>query len=319
MKSFILSIALLAGLNVSASTVDSYNLPITGVQTEENFTMNAVQTKTEYKNETVANTCYRTVFAGYRQECRQEPVVICYPGGPAGQVCSTRFETRCYQVPQYRQEAYTCYQTVSTPYEVFSHNVQANVNVRVAKAPSDIQAPHNTCSINFILSGEAFRPSAHCAEFVILAESSNTETREPFKVTQNRALSLTLIDAQKLAAPTKGGIADMRLEGQTLTFRTGNLNKNSNFSLKLYIERQKIFGSDETVINRNLVPSEYSFEQINDDFGIVKINLSKLVGGINTKRKNFLKVTLDVPLDRSKVINATLPVLSVDNSITVNN
>ena len=141
MKSLILSIALLAGLNVSASTVDSYNLPITGVQTEENFTMNAVQTKTEYKNETVANTCYRTVFAGYRQECRQEPVVICYPGGPAGQVCSTRFETRCYQVPQYRQEAYTCYQTISVPYEVFNNYVKALVNVKLPNVPAGSNLP----------------------------------------------------------------------------------------------------------------------------------------------------------------------------------
>ena len=94
MKMLILAILSLSSLNISASTVDSYTLPIKGVQAEENFSMNATQTKTEYRSETVANTCFRTVFSGYRQECRQEPEVICYPGGPNGKTCSTRFVTR---------------------------------------------------------------------------------------------------------------------------------------------------------------------------------------------------------------------------------
>lgn len=319
MKMLILAIALLASFNLSASTVDTYTLPIKGVQTEESFSMNATQTRTEYKSETVANTCFRTVFAGYRQECRQEPEIICYPGGPNGKTCSTRFVTRCDQVPQYRQEPYTCYQTVTIPVEVFSHTVRANVNVNVSKVPGDIEAPHNTCNINFVLNGEAFKANAHCPEFIIKSNATNEEIREQFKVTQNRNLDLTLINAKKLSAPVKGGITEMRVEGQTLIFKTGNLTVNPNYSLKLFAERRRLFKDDETLINRNLAPEEYSFEKINEDYGIVKINLSKLFGGINEKKKHKIKVNIDVDFDRKNVINATLPSLSAEETITVNN
>lgn len=318
MKTLLLALALVAGFNTHASTIDGYSLPITGVETEENFTMNAVQTRTEYRNETVANTCFRTVSAGYRTECRDEPQVVCFPSRE-GQVCSTRFERRCYTVPAYRQEAYTCYQTVSVPYEVFSHNVKANVNVKVTNVPGDVQAPNNTCGIDFTLNGGSFKSVARCPEFIVLAKQTADESRLGNTVVQNRELNITLLDAKKISAPTKGGIAEMRLVGQTLIFRTGDLTKNPNLSLKLFVERRKLFKGDETLINRALAPAEYSFEKINDDFGLVKVDLSKLIGGINTKRKHVLKVDLKVAVDTTGSINATLPALSASESIIVNN
>ncbi|MBC7430316.1 MAG: hypothetical protein H7336_17005 [Bacteriovorax sp.] len=319
MKSMMLALALLAGLTAHASTIDGYSLPITGVLTEENFAMSAVQTRTEYRNETVANTCFRTVQAGYRTECRQEPQVVCYPDPHAGQVCTTRFENRCYTVPQYRQEAYTCYQTVSVPHEVFSNNVKANVNVKVSSVPGDVQAPHNTCGVDFTLTGGDFKSVANCSEFIVLAKTYNEESRVGDTVTQNRSIDLTLLDAKKLSAPTKGGIVAMKLEGQTVVFRSGDLTKNPNFSLKLFVQRRKLFKGDETLISRNLTPSEYSFEKISDDFGIVKINLSKLIGGINEKRKHVIRVDLNIAVDTTGAINSKLPSFSASESIIVNN
>ncbi|MBC7712354.1 MAG: hypothetical protein H7177_03390 [Rhizobacter sp.] len=318
MKSMMLALALLAGFSAHASTVDTHTVPLTGASTEENFVMNTIQTRTEYRNETVANTCFRTVPAGYRTECRQEPQVVCYSDPRAGQICTTRFENRCYTVPQYRQEAYTCYQTVSVPYEVFANNVTANVNVKVTNA-SDAQAVNNNCGINFTLVGGNFKNTANCADFIVLAKSSASESRVGDTVIQDRALDVTLLDAKKLSAPTKGGIVDMKLEGQTVVFRTGDLTKNPNFTLKLFVQRRKLFKGDETLVNRNLVPSEYSFEKISDDYGIVKINLSKLIGGINDKRKHVIKVDLNVDLDTTSAINSTLPALTASESITVNN
>lgn len=318
MKSLMLALALISGFNTHASTMDGYTLPITGVQTEENFTMNAVQTRTEYRNETVARTCYRTVQDGYRTVCRQEPETYCYEDHMSRRICNTRYVNRCHSEIQYRQEAYTCYQTVSVAYEVFSHNVKANVNVKVSNVPGNVQAPHNTCAIDFTLDGDKFKSTANCAEFIILAKKTADETRQGDTVVQNRSLDLTLLDAKKLAAPVKGGIAEMRLEGQTLVFRTGDLTKNPNFSLKLFVERRKLFKGDETLINRNLAPTEYSFEKINEDFGIVKINLAKLIGGINKEKKHVLRVNLNVAADLSGAINSALPNLSAAESMTVN-
>lgn len=320
MKSFILALALMAGISAHASTVDGYTLPITGVQTEENFTMNAVQTRTEYRNETVANTCWRTVADGYQTFCRQEPEVYCRQDGRGGQYCSTVFNNRCYTQMQYRQEPYTCYQTVAVPYEVFSNNVKANVNVKVTNVPGDVEAPHNTCGIDFTLQGSNFKSVANCPEFIVLAKQLLlNESRVGDTVTQNRSIDITLLDSKKIAAPTKGGIANMKFSGQTLSFRTGDLTKNPNFTLKLFVERRKLLRADETLINRKLTPEEYTFEKTSDEYGTVKINLGKLFGGINAKKKHVLKVDLDVVVDTKTAINAKLPSLSASDSITVNN
>ncbi len=318
MKQLILALGLLSAFNAFASTVDGYSLPITGVQTEENFSLNAVQTRTEYRNETVAKTCFRTVNDGYQNVCRQEPEVVCYEDHMSRRICNTRFVTRCYSEVRYRQEAYTCYQTVTIPYEVFSHNVKANVKVKVTNTPG-VFAPHNSCALNSTLEGSSFRVNASCSEFIVLAKQSADESRVADTVIQNRVLDLTLIDSQKLTAPVKGGVAQMRLEGQTLVFRTGDLTKNPNFSLKLYVQRRKLLSSDETLINRNLAPSEYTFEKISEDFGLVKVNLSKLLGGINDKKKHVIRVNLNVAADLTGALNTSLPSLSAEESITVNN
>lgn len=319
MKSFLLALALISGFNIQASTIDGYTLPITGEKTEQNFTMNSVQTRTEYRNETITKTCYRTVADGYHTICRQEPENYCYEDSQSRRICGVRYVNRCRNEIRYRTEAYTCYETVSIPYEVFSHNVRANVNVVVASTPGTITAPHNTCLIDFTLNGDNFKSLANCPEFIILAKSSASESRQGATVVQDRSLELTLLDSQAVSAPTKNGISEMRLEGQTLVFRAGDLTKNSNFSLKLNIERRNLLKKDETLINRNLAPTEYTFLKSSEESGLVKIDLSKLIGGINTKKKHVLKVDLNVLLNTSAVLNRNLPNLSASESITVNN
>jgi hypothetical protein len=318
MKSFILALALIAGFNAQASTVDGYSLPINGQQSVENFTLNTVQTRTQYKNETVANTCWRTVFAGYRQVCRQEPITSCWPGPYERQICDTRWITQCYQEAQYRQESYTCYQTVAVPYEVFSNYVKALVNVKLPNVPVGSSLPQETCNIDFRLEGGNFSSYANCSEFIVIASRSSSESRENQTVIQDRKFDITLLDAKTVTAPVRGGIGEMRLEGQTLVFRTGDLLKNPNFSLKLFVERRKLLKSDETLIDRNLAPGEYTFEKTSDEYGTVRINFSKLIGGINAKRKHVLKVDINVLTSTANSINPSLPKMSASESITVN-
>ena len=314
MKSFMLALALIAGFNAHASTVDGYSLPINGQQSVENFTLNTVQTRTEYRNETVANTCWRTVFAGYRQVCYQEPMTSCWPGPNGRQICDTRWITQCRQEAQYRQEAYTCYQTVAVPYEVFSNYVKALVNVKLPNS----KLPQETCNIDFRLEGGNFSSFANCPEFIVIASRSSSESRQDQTVVQDRKFDITLLDAKVVTAPVKDGIGEMRLEGQTLVFRTGDLTKNKNFSMKLFVERRKLLKGDETLINRNLAPGEYSFEKTSDDYGTVRISLSKLFGGINAKRKHVLKVDINVLTSTLNSINPSLPNMSASESITVN-
>lgn len=318
MKSLMLALTLVAVFNTHASTIDGYSLPITGQESVENFTLNTTQTRTEYKQETVARTCWRTVFSGYDQVCRQAPMTNCWIGRDGREVCSTQWNTHCYQEAQYRQEAYTCYQTVSVPYEVFSNFVKALISVKLPNVPAGSNLPLQTCDINFTLEGGNFSSPANCPEFIVIAKKSISESREGQTVVQERNIEVSLLDAKVVSAPVKGGIGEMRMEGQTLVFRTGDLTKNKNFSLKLYVERRKFLRSDVTLINRNLTPQEYSFEKTSDEFGIVKINLGNLFGGINKKKKHVLRVDINVLTNISNSINSTLPRLSASESITVN-
>jgi hypothetical protein len=315
MKSFLLALSLLAGINVQASTIDGYSLSLVGVQAEENFTMNAVQTRTEYRTETVARTCFRTVSDGYQRQCSSYPEQRCYEDNMSRRICRTEYVNRCRDEIRYRQEAYTCYENTSVPYEVFSNNVKANVIVRVS-AP--VQPTPNSCAVNFTLNGNKFNAVANCADYIVLAKQSAGEARVGDTVVQTRTLDLTLVDARTVTAPVKGGIRDLKLEGQTLVFKTGDLSKNPSFALKLFVERKKLFG-DDTLINRNLAPSEYTYEKTSEDSGIVKINLSKLIGGINASKKHAVRVDLNVIADTAASINSSLPNFSTSESIIVNN
>lgn len=318
MKILMLALALTLGFHANASTVDGYSLPINGQQSVENFTLNAVQTRTEYRNETVANTCWRTVFAGYRQVCHQEAVTRCWYGPNGRQHCDTQWITQCRQEPQYRQESYTCYQTVAVPYEVFSNYVKALVNVKLPNVPAGSTLPQETCNIDFKLEGGNFSSNAFCPEFIVYANRSSTNSREDQTVVQDHKYDITLLDAKAVAAPVKGGIGEMRMEGQTLVFRTGDLTRNKNFSLKLFVERRKLLKGDETLINRNLAPAEYSFEKTSDEFGVVRINLGNLIGGINKKRKHIISVDINVLTSMANSISSSLPKLSASETITVN-
>lgn len=312
---FILALALVQlGLSAQASTMDGYTLPLISNDPNVNFVLNTIQTRTEYRSETVAKTCYRREFDGYRNVCQYYPEMVCYEDRMSRRICETQHVYRCHSEPQYRSVPYTCYETISVPYEVFSHNVKANINV---KKPVNFPSTEN-CELQFTLAGQSLRANATCASLIVMAKRLANEKREGSTLIQDHALDLTFLSATDISAPIQGGIADLRLEGQKLVFRTGDLSRNPNFHLKLFVERKKFLKDDEVLINRTLAPSEYSFEKTTEQFGIVKIDLAKLIGGVNHKKKHVFKVNLDVNLDRSSVLNTHLPNLSADASLTVN-
>jgi len=300
--------------HILASTVDGYSLPLVSNDPEVNFTLNTIQTRTEYRNETIAKTCYRQEFDGYRNVCSYEPEVYCYEDRMSRRICETRQVYRCHSEPVYRTVPYTCYETIRVPYEVFSNKVRANINV---KKPAEVPTS-NDCSLNFTLEGPSLRTAAYCPSLIVTAKKIANERREGDTLVQDFSYVLSFAQTANVIAPVTPGIQGLQLEGQNLVFTTGDLTKNPNFALKLFVERRKFLKDDEVLINRNLAPSEYSFTKINENRGIVKVNLSSLIGGVNTKKKHVFKVNLDVIVDRSSVLNASLPNLSSDASLTVN-
>lgn len=301
-----------------ASSVDSRTLSI-GADSIENFSLNTMQTRIAYRQETVARTCFRTEFYGYRNECQYYPEVRCSsPSRESAPICTSVPVYRCQQVPEYREVPYTCYQTISTPYEVPDHQVISNFTIKVASNPKEPTNPTG-CLVGFTMEGETLKSSANCNEYLVLSNEQKSSSVQPDgAVINNFNITLKLLNKDSTLAPVSKGITDMQINGNFLVFKTGDLSKNPNFNLKLYIERRRILKSDETIINRNITPNEYTFEKQSDDYGIVKINLDKLVGGVNEKKKHVFKVGLSVNLEPGTIINNSTPVLKVEESITVN-
>lgn len=343
MKSAFLILTLIIAQSAFASTLDSYSLPLDGSNTTERFSLAATQTKTLYRDEIVDSTCYRTVRDGWDLQCRQVPELYCYyvpnpphyphPGNgrpgygrpghgprPNAQYCETRFRQECHSVPRYVNEAYSCRKTVSIPYEVFDYDVKNNVAVTV-KYPMGTTSSFNTCNLNFSLFGTLLNLNTDCSDYIVIPKRTDkAPTHSSSLLTRDSEFAITAYETQKVTAPTAKGIKGLKLEGQTLVFRTGDLTKNPNFSLKLYTERRKLLKSDVVLINRNLSPAEYTFEKTDSDNGIVRINLSKLFGGINRSRKHIIRVDMKVLTDLTGAINQAdkIPARTATSSITVN-
>lgn len=318
MKSLLLTFSLIAGLNSYATTTDSYSLPINGQESEENFILNAIQNKIEYKQEVLTKTCSRTVLVGQDKNCGLVVVPTCYVDRDRNRVCKEHLDIQCSETPIYNQESYACYETVNVPYEVFSYNAKAVVDVKLPSIPEGSNSLQKNCSVDFKLTGGRLSSTADCEEFIVLANKSATESRDGQTITQNQKFDISLLNLKEVIAPIYGGIKEVRVEGKTLVFRTGDLTKNQNFYLNLYVENKKLLG-DKVLIDRTLAPSEYTFEKINDNFGIVKIDLEKLTNGINIKKKHFIKIDIQILTDIQNSINRTLPYFNATGATIINN
>ncbi len=321
MKTILASAFLLViSTNIFASTIDSHSIPVLGAEIEENFSLSSTQTRTAYKKETIPQTCFRAEIVGYRNECAYYPEVRCYETRDSARVCNPVPVYRCQQVANYRQVPYICYQTITTPYDVPDHNVKANFVIKINKAPKEPGSPTDHCEVGFVLEGENLKTTADCKEFLLIStQSKKVDFDQTGAVVHNYDFAVNLLNAEDTIAPLEGGIAEMHMEGHTLVFRTGDLSKNSNIALKLFVEKRHLLKSDETLINRTITSNDYSFEKTNEHFGIVKVNLDKLLGGFNDSKKHVIKVGLSVNLPNGVLLNTKAPVMSVESTLIVNN
>lgn len=69
MRRLLFSTIMILSVCAFAATQDTQTIQLDGSQLEQNITLNAEKMKTEYKSESVPDTCYRDVQKGTRQEC----------------------------------------------------------------------------------------------------------------------------------------------------------------------------------------------------------------------------------------------------------
>jgi hypothetical protein len=313
MKNIILSGLVVLSTNAMSSTSDSRFLPIRESDTVDSLSLFTTTTRTEYRVETEARTCYRTIIDGYRRVCNRysevrpplpprEPREPRPPMPPRPPVC--------YDEPVYRTVPYTCYETVRYPYEVIDHQTQTNVNVSMKNVENVIFGAQ--CGIQFTAIGDSLSAQTNCNEYLVTANTTNNSFYDRGTLVQNADYKISLYDRQKLLAPLAGGLTNLHVEGQTVVVNTGDLNRGGNFTLKLFVERRRFLKEDEVLINRNLNAGEYNYSN-----GMTRIDLAKVLGGINTSKKHKIKLSLGVVLPVGNILNNNIPSLYQESEITV--
>lgn len=320
MKKILLT-AILASLSVStfgsSVTSDQHFTAIQNTETTDAFGLNTQTNRTEYRIETVRSICYRDVIVGYETICDRfagsvNPDRRIPPG-------RGRHEPRpmppiCHNRPVYRMEAYSCWRSVSVPYEVFDHASTANVNVKISATPEG-KPVSKICGVNFNLTGDYLLPTNTCAEYVAVAN----QTVEDHGYVKNYNYAIKLLDAEIVLAPLAGNLQGLQVNGSDLVVKTGNLNGTANFTLKLFVERKRLLKKDVVLINRPLNANEFSFQAIDARTGLVHVNLQKLLGNFESDKKNIIQVSLDVAINSpAHINNSAMPALHQEASITIN-
>jgi hypothetical protein len=156
-----------------------------------------------------------------------------------------------------------------------------------------------SCGINFQLNGASFSATNTCSEYIATANITTTAAGE----NTHRNYDITLHDGEKILAPLAGGLKGLKVESGTFVVaKVGTLTDAKNVTLKLFVERKKLFG-DDTLINRTLKSSEYSYQAIDDKTGYVRINMDKVFGGIDSSKKHVIRLNLSVSLPQGTVLS----------------
>lgn len=308
--------AILATLSVSAfgssATSDQHFTAIQNSETTDSFALNTTSNRTEYRIETVRSICYRDVFEGYQTICNR---LAGYPDRDRrGHYEPRPIPPVCYTRAVYRTEAYSCWQSVSVPYEVFDHASTANVDLKISATP-EAKPVTNNCGVRFTLTGDYLVPTNTCAEYVAIAN----QTVENHGYVKNYNYAIKLLDAEVVLAPLAGNLQGLQVNGSNLVVTTGNLNGPANFTIKLFVERKRLLKKDVVLINRPLNANEFSFEATDARTGLVHVNLKKLLGNFEADKKNVIQVSLDVNINSPAMINnSAMPSLHQEASITIN-
>ena len=299
----------------ASSTADLHSTIIKNTETNEAFSLNTQTNKTVYRTETVKDTCYKKVVDGTQKVCHKfhgiHGLYNLVPNTPTHAAHPS--EPICHDGVVYKNVAYSCEKAVSVPYEVLDHYSTAHVNVKVSAAPLSMPQAGN-CGINFNLIGDSLTAINTCSDFIATAIQSSAGQGNEI----NYNYTIKIFDSQTVLAPLAGKLQDMHVDGDELLVQTGKLTGVQNVSLKLYVQRKRLFKNDLVLINRVLDAKEFSYEPINERTGNVRINLKKILGGFESNKKHVIQLNLDINLDSKTLPNTeALPSLHQQANITI--
>jgi hypothetical protein len=321
-------VALLFSLSVLANTTDSREFTYAGSRSIEEFVLQAEKTRTEYRTEQVPRTCYRTVLAGYRTECRSVPYRVCHnqppqcrnvrqPDGsmrractPARQACQTRYRTECRQVPVYRQEPYTCYETVRVPYQVFDRHVEANVVVIL----SDTQVSSISEQFTLELTGNDLKLALKGSGKVLAISQKNirNEMLEGKEVIFAE-FRVSFVDAIQVNNSFNRGIGQLSVDAFEIIANIPQGVDKSLLGVHLSIEKKKTLARNDVVIRRQLQLNEFELTDRSNLERKLSIDLARLNAGLGSGRYE-MKMRLFLNMNSVDILNRSqFPNLSTES------
>jgi hypothetical protein len=253
MKKLIALFSLTLSFSTLADTVDTKTFVYDGTQNSVELILNSEKTHTEYRVEDIRTTCYRQEIAGYRTVCSgggPRP----YPGpGRPGPGYPGPGRGNCYSTPIYRQVAYSCTQTVRTPYQVKDYDVDARVIVDVTKVspeatPGEVfRVTLNGDSLSFDVSGSK--------KFFVVKKLQDVRSNMRGSVKMiDAVLAAELIEAAPVLKALE--VSNISMRDSVLSFKTGPVAAPSNIGYHLTVKKAPVLGSDTTIFDRELIRSE---------------------------------------------------------------
>ena len=274
MKSFLLILSLLVS-QAFASSGEVREFSFDGSQATYNLNLKGLKTHTEYRQEQVRDTCYRTVFVGYRTVCTggygPGPGYPRRPGNP-GRYCT--------QQPVYRQQAYSCMRTVTIPYEVVDYATDAYVTLNMS-LPAGMRVNEK---FTVRLEGEDLTLTARGSKKVVIVKTTEDisgNLQGNLKVI-NARYEVDMVDAQALI-----GALDMSrayITGEVLDFDLGP--KALEFSIKhqLKVSKAPRVGSDTLLLDRILSQNDFS---VNTNMSSTLYSVDMSLLGINFQNGRY--------------------------------
>lgn len=247
-----------------ASSVETKSFIYDGSQNSAEIVLRGEKTHTEYRVEDIRTTCYRQEIAGYSTICTGGgyygpgpwPHNRPYPGPyyprPGGYPYPGQMN-QCYQQPIYRQVAYSCVQTVRTPFEVKDYDVDARVIVDVTNVSSELTPGEK---INVTLAGDSISFDAvGSKKFFIVKKKQDIRSSMNGSVKMiDGLLAIELVEAAPVLKAIK--LTGISVKDSVLNLNLGPIESRENINFSLKIAKKKTLGSDTVLLDRSLSTDE---------------------------------------------------------------
>lgn len=297
MKRFLLVVLSLLSLSAFADTVDMQSFYFNGSSQNADLLLNTEKTRTEYRQVRVPATCYRTE---YRRVCDRRPPqcrTICQ-NGRCRRVCSGGGGTYCRTIPV--NVPYSCTRYEQRAYEVHDYYVETRALLNFDLDGVDAGAAE-TFKVRVDGERAGINVEASNNYAVLLKSQSRNERRTSSDLKEvEMNYNISFVKTKKINETLGNGIQNVSLRNGILSFSVGKGFNTQDFIQNIKVYRNRTFGSDILLFDRNLTSNEMDVNTNGNSSEIV-IDLTRL--GIQVPSKTRVIMNTSFNLEGAKLLN----------------